>query len=107
MIRKFHLGLGVLLAVVYVIWVVHPGRGWPSVGIPRSVGYTGKAGTGILVAYGLPLAAIACFIWPERLMWWFSPRIPPDYDYLFTEGAWYVLGYFLLTIGIGVLLLFR
>jgi len=95
------------VAAVYLLWIIHPGHGWLVVGIPRSLGYAGKAGTGILVAYGLPLAAIVCFIWPERLMWWFSPRTPPDYEYLFTEGAWYILGYVLLILGIGILLLFR
>ncbi len=29
-------------------------------------------------------------------MWRFSPRTPPDYDYLFQETAWYLLGYALL-----------
>lgn len=107
MIRRFHRGLGIGLGLLYVFWITHQGQGLPSVGIPASVGYSGKAGTGILIAYGLPLAAIVCFIWPERLMWWFSPRTPPDYDYLFTEGAWYILGYVLLIIGIGVLLFLR
>jgi hypothetical protein len=31
----------------------------------------------------------------RKPMIWFPPRTPPDYDYLFTESAWYVLGYFL------------
>jgi hypothetical protein len=106
-IRRFHRGLGIGLGLLYVFWITHQGQGLPSVGIPASVGYSGKAAAGILMAYGLPLAAIVCFIWPERLMWWFSPRTPPDYDYLFTEGAWYILGYVLLIIGIGVLLFFR
>jgi hypothetical protein len=106
-IRRFHRGLGIGLGLLYVFWIAHQGQGLPAVGIPESVGYTGKAGAGILVAYDLPLAAIVCFIWPERLMWWFSKRIPPDYEYLFTEGAWYVLGYVLLIIGVCVLLLFR
>ena len=105
--RTFHRGLGILLAGVYVYWVTHQGRGMPALGLRAPVGYMGKAGTGILVAYGLPLAAIVCFIWPERLMWWFSPRTPPLYDYLITEPAWYAVGYVLLVIGVGVLLLFR
>jgi len=105
--RIFHRTLGILLAGVYVYWITHQGRGMPAIGVRVPAVYIGKAGTGILVAYGLPLAAIVCFVWPERLMWWFSPRTPPLYDYLFTEGAWYLLGYALLLIGIGVLLLFR
>jgi hypothetical protein len=107
LIRHFHRGLGVVLAALYVYWVTHQGAGLPKVGMTSGVGYQGKSGTGVLVAYGLPIAAMICFIWPERLMWWFSPRTPPEYDYLFTEGAWYVLGYFLLAVAIFVLLMFR
>jgi len=70
---------------------------------PRS----GNPVNGWIVALGMPLAAITCFIWPERLMWWFSPRIPPSYDYLLTEGFWYYVGYASLIVGVGVLLLFR
>ena len=40
-------------------------------------------------------------------MRWFSPRIPPDDDYLLTPGFWYLVGYLALIVGIGVLLLFR
>jgi hypothetical protein len=105
--RRFHQILGLVLAALYAYWDTHQGKGSPAVGLAGHLGYGGKAGTGILVAYGLPLAAIFCFIWPERLMWWFSPRTPPDYDYLFTEGAWYLLGYVLLALGVGVLMLFR
>lgn len=39
-------------------------------------------------------------------MWWFSPRIPPDFEYLLTAGFWYLLGYACLLIGGGLLLLF-
>ena len=85
MIRRFHRGLGIGLGLLYVFWITHQGHPLPAFGIPASAGYTGKAGAGILVAYCLPLVAIVCF----------------------TEGAWYILGYVLLTIGVCVLLLFR
>jgi hypothetical protein len=65
------------------------------------------AGTGLAVIYGLPLAAIACFLMPRRLMYWFSPRLPPAYDYLLTESFWYLVGYLLLALAVAVLLLFR
>jgi len=67
----------------------------------------GKAARGYWVIYGLPVAAIVCFLFPRRLTWWLSPRPPPLYEYLITDGVWYVLGYCLLAVGIGVLLLFR
>jgi len=67
----------------------------------------GNPAFGWVVAFGLPLLAIVCFIWPERLMRRFSPRIQPSNDYLLTESFWYCMGYAALIVGIGVLLLFR
>jgi hypothetical protein len=66
-----------------------------------------KLSRGLLAAYGLPLAAIGCFVFPERLKWWLSPRPPPEFEYLLTESFWYFLGYVLLALSVGVLLLFR
>ena len=105
--RRFHQLLGLALACLfaYVIW--HKSRYLPNLAVAPAFAGSGKAGRGYFVALGLPLAAIVCFIWPERLMWWLSPRTPPDYEYLLTEGAWYILGYALLIVGIGVLLVFR
>jgi hypothetical protein len=107
MTRRFHRLLGLLLASLYVYVVIHKSTFLPNLALAPPVAGSRKAGTGYLVAFGLPLAAIVCFLWPERLMWWFSPRTPPDYEYLFTEGAWYLLGYVLLAVGVGVLMLFR
>jgi len=109
--RRFHLGLGIALAILYIHLVVHQASLLPELAAPPPLDHFSwafaKSTTGYLVAYALPVAAIACFIWPERLMWWFSPRPPPSYDYLITEGVWYFLGYVLLVVGVGVLLLFR
>ena len=107
MIRHFHRVLGLIVAVLYVTVLLNRSRFLPQLVIAgRSVGTRG-AGTGYLLAFGLPIAAIVCFLWPERLMWWFSPRTPPDYEYLFQENAWYLLGYLLLMVAIGILSLFR
>jgi hypothetical protein len=111
MIRRFHMGLGLLVAALYVYVLLHQATLLPGLGAPSPLEHFSfafsKSATGDLVAYALPLAAIACFIWPQRLMWWFSPRTPPSYDYLMTEGVWYLLGYVLLVIGVGVLMLFQ
>ncbi len=107
MSRHFHRGLGLILANLYVVVLVNKSRWLPHlVAVGRPMGGRG-AGTGLLLAFGLPIAAIICFLWPERLMWWFSPRTPPDFEYLFQESAWYLLGYVLLVVAIGILLLFR
>jgi hypothetical protein len=106
-IRQFHRGLGLVIAVLYVIVLLNRSRFLPNlVFAGRSVG-AHEAGTGYLLAVALPFAAVICFLWRERLMWWFSPRIPPDYAYLLRESAWYLLGYILLIVGIGILQLFR
>ncbi len=88
------------------------GRGLPGLEfipspLPVPVPTSGDPALGWLVAFGLPIVAIMCFVAPDRLMRWFSPRIPPDYDYLLTPGFWYLVGYVALIVGIGVLLLFR
>jgi hypothetical protein len=107
--RRIHQALGLGLLALYVVVLfcrstLLPGLAASAAYVPHAFSH---AGTGLMVAYGLPLAAIVCFLWPERLMWRFSPRTPPDYAFLLTEGFWYALGYFLLLVGIGVLLLFR
>lgn len=104
-----HQALGLGLLALYVVALFYRSTLLPGLAVsPAYVPHAFRhAGTGIMVAYGLPLAAIICFLWPERLMWRFSPRTPPDYAYLLTEGFWYALGYFLLLVGSGVLLLFR
>lgn len=107
MSRHFHRGLGLVVAILYVIVLLNRSRLLPHLVVARgSIGYRG-AGTGYLLAFGLPIAAIFCFLRPERLMWWFSPRTPPDFEYLLQENAWYLLGYVLLVVAIGILLLFR
>jgi len=106
-IRRFHRTLGVVLACLYAYVITHKSHFLPNlVAAPRLAGAR-YSGIGYALIYGLPPAAIVCFLWPERLMWWFSPRTPPLYDYLFAEASWYLLGYLLLALGIGVLLLFR
>jgi hypothetical protein len=105
--RRFHRVLGLVLACLYVYVVIHKSALLPNLVLAPPFAGSRKSGTGYLVALGLPLAAMVCFIWPEQLMWRFSPRTPPLYDYLFTEPVWYLLGYVLLLVGIGVLLLFR
>jgi len=106
-VRRFHAGLGVGIIILYAIVLLHQSELLPGLvekGIPQ---ISGKASRGYWVIYGLPVAAIVCFLFPRRLTWWLSPRPPPLYEYLITEGVWYLLGYCLLAVGIGVLLLFR
>lgn len=110
MARKFHLVLGIALSLLYLFLLLHLRRMLPGLELippPLPVAVSDNPGFGWLVAFGLPIVAIMCFVAPDRLMRWFSPRIPPDYDYLLTPGFWYLVGYFVLIVGIGVLLLFR
>lgn len=112
MARGFHLSLGVVLSVLYVFLVFHSHRALPGLEflpspLPVTTLRNGSPEIGWLVAFGLPIVAIICFIFPDRLMWRLSPRTPPDYDYLLTPGFWYVIGYFTLIVGAGILLLFR
>lgn len=105
--RGFHSVLGVLLAVLYAALLAHPA--WLP-GLTAAAQWArpfSRVGTGLAVAHGLPLAAIACFLMPRRLMLWLSPRVPPLNDYLLTEGFWYLAGYLLLAVAVGLLLLFR
>lgn len=106
-IRRFHRALGLVLACLYTYVIAHKSHFLPALAVAPRLAGARYSGAGYALIYGLPLAAIACFVWPERMMWWFSPRTPPLYDYLFTEASWYLLGYVLLALGIGVLLLFR
>jgi hypothetical protein len=111
-IRRFHraLGLVVLLAYAYVLTHlagVLPGLQFLPAPFPGLGLRSGNPVNGWLVIFGLPLVSVICFIWPEQLMWRLSPRTPPDYDYLFTPGVWYLLGYVCLALGVGVALLFR
>ena len=110
--RHFHRGLGLALLALYVVVLTHRSHflaGLEFVRSPIPLGGPRSANplSGWLVALGLPLVAIVCFVWPRRLMWWFSPRTPPSYDYLLTENFWYCVGYAALIVGVGVLLLFR
>ena len=97
--RGFHSVLGVLLAVVYAALLAHPA--WLP-GLSAAAQFARPYSV-----YGLPLAAIACFLMPRRLTLWLSPRVPPLDDYLLTPGFWYLAGYLLLAVSAGLLLLFR
>lgn len=105
--RGFHSVLGVLLAVGYAALLAHPA--WlPGLAVAAQFAAPySRAGNGLALAYGLPLAAISCFLMPRRLMLWLSPRVPPLNDYLLTAGFWYLAGYLLLAAAVGLLLLFR
>jgi hypothetical protein len=105
----FHRVLGLLLLALYIYMIAHLSSLLPGLELaPSQVPIrASKIGTGWLVIFGLPLLAIGCFLFPTQLMWWLSPRTPPDYDYLLTEGFWYLLGYALLALSFGVLSLFR
>jgi hypothetical protein len=106
-VRRFHIFLGLSLIAGYIYVVLHRKELLPGLSSATAGGVVlHGAARGFLVIYGLPLAAIFCFLWPERLMWRLSPRIPPFYDYLLTENFWYFVGYFLAVIGIGVLMPF-
>jgi hypothetical protein len=112
MARVFHTTLGIALLLIYLYVMTHLERFLPglaaaadvhvSSGISRS-----RASRGFAVIFGLPLAAIVCFLFPQRLKWWLSPRPPPEFDYLLTEPFWYAVGYILAALGLGLLLLFR
>jgi hypothetical protein len=106
-VRGFHSVFGVLLAVVYAALLAHPAWLPGLTTAAQSASPYSHVGTGLTVVYGLPLAAIACFLMPRRLMLWLSPRVPPLYDYLLTAGFWYLAGYLLLAVSAGLLLLFR
>jgi hypothetical protein len=105
----FHRFFGALLLALYIYLLVHHASLLPGLDIaPSQVPLrASKIGVGWLVIFGLPLLAICCFLFPTQLMWRLSPRTPPDFDYLLTEGFWYLLGYALLLLSIGVLSLFR
>ena len=111
MVRRFHTALGILLLLIYVYIVFHQERVLPGLaaadrGLPGAL-LAPRLSRGLLVVYGLPLAAIVCFILPTRLMWWLSPRPPPEYDYLLREPFWYFIGYVLVGISAAVFALFR
>jgi len=106
-VKRFHILVGLSLAAGYFYVLLHREKLLPALSSPAVGGVAVHgAARGLLVIFGLPLAAIVCFLWPERLMWWLSPRVPPSYDYLLTENFWYVVGYCLAVIGICVLMLF-
>ena len=108
--RAFHSVLGLVLAVLYVLLLGRPSHLLPNLPSAPTMGWVrpySPAGTGLVVIYGLPLAAIACFLMPRRLMYWLSPRPGPLYEYLLTESFWYLAGYVLLGLSVGLLLLFR
>ncbi len=114
MARSFHTVLGVTLLVVYVYGVTHLQSFLPGLAAAAQEGSgvlrpsrPSRLSRGLLVIYGLPLAGIACFIFRRRLMWWLSPRPPPEFEYLLKEPFWYLVGYVLVGLSVGVLLLFR
>lgn len=111
MARLFHASLGIALLLTYIYVVSHQERFLPGLAAATQGGHDGvhfpRASRGLLLIYGLPLAAAACFIAPERLKWWLSPRTPPDYDYLLGEPFWYLIGYLLVGISAGLFALFR
>jgi hypothetical protein len=75
--RAFHSVLGLALAVLYVLVLGRRSPLLPNLPGGAVMGWVrpyAHAGTGLAVIYGLPLAAIACFLMPRRLMYWFSPR---------------------------------
>lgn len=106
---QFHRVFGALLLALYIYMLVHHGSLLPGLEFaPSQVPIVARRiGSGWLVILGLPLLAIGCFLFPTQLMWRLSPRTPPDYDYLLTEGFWYLVGYALLLLSLGVLSLFR
>ena len=106
--RRFHVTLGLILSAVYPYVVTHVEELLPVLSAAAAVpGIIPRRGRGLMVAFGLPVAAIVCFLFAPQLKWRLSPRTPPLYDYLFSEGAFYIAGYALLAVGVGVLLLFR
>jgi hypothetical protein len=109
MISKIHRGLGVVVLCLYVYLMTHLSSLLPGLDLaPTPVAMAGnKRGTGLLIILGLPLLAVACFLFPTQLKWRFSPRTPPDFDYMLTEGFWYLIGYVLLALSLGVLAIFR
>jgi hypothetical protein len=111
MARKVHVLLGMSVLAVYLYVCFHISRVLPNLAIVENsdVGHMpiARASRGLLVVYGLPICAIACFLFPTHLKWWLSPRTRPLEDYLLTEGVWYVIGYGLLLLSIAVMMLFR
>jgi len=108
MARRIHLTLGLILSAVYLYIGTHVGTLLPGLDAAATMpGFIPRRGVGLVVAYGLPMSAIVCFLFAPQLKWRLSPRTPPLFDYLLSEGAFYIAGYGLLAVGIGVLLLFR
>jgi hypothetical protein len=100
--------LGWTLFVLYLVGLFQLTTLFPGFSAPAPWGHDevsfAHSGTGEALAFGLPLAAIVCFLWPERLMRRFSPRLPPHYDYLLTEGIWYTYGYAVLLLASALLM---
>lgn len=107
MARTIHVTLGAVLLLIYLYFIAHVSRYFPELAAAHSAGAGGRASRGLLIVYGLPLCAIACFFFPTRLKWWLSPRTPPLDDYLLGEGFWYFMGYALALLSVGVAMLFR
>jgi hypothetical protein len=110
--RRLHRGLGLLVLFAYFYAVTHLANLLPGLQLPQmplhGLGLRGgNPGAGWMVIFGLPLISVTCYVWPDQLMWHLSPRLPPNYDYLFTPGVWYLLGYTCLILGVSVSLLFR
>ena len=76
--RKFHLVFGIALSLLYLFLFSHLHRILPGlefISSPSPIPVTDSPGFGWLIAFGLPIIAIACFVAPDRFMRWFSPRI--------------------------------
>ena len=111
MVRSFHTLLGAALLLTYLYVVTHQQALLPDLAAAAQgaspILRPSRFLCGLLLIYGLPLAAILCFIFPQRLMWWLSPRPPPEFEYLLREPFWYLVGYVLVALSAGLLLLFR
>ena len=101
--RAFHATLGLTVLVIHAYILLHHRTLLPGfVAVPGSR----RAGTGYALLVGLPIAAAACFMFPQSFKRTFSPVTPLMAEYVLKEPFWYVLGYFLLLVSAAVLFLF-
>lgn len=106
---KVHRILGVLILAGYalVLWNLAAWVPWLAESLDANAAAKGRAAGGYLVIFGMPVAAAMCWLLPRSLMWRWSPRIPPTFDYLLGETFWIVLGYALLVLAVLLGVLFR
>jgi len=85
-VRRFHTALGIVVLIGYVYVLCRHTALLPNLaaGLGGGPSLSTRSGAASPIVYALPLAAIVCFLWPERLKYKFSPRTPPEYDYLLT-----------------------